>query len=188
MAVGVPVRGFFETHLTVADLERSLAFYRDTVGLPVALELPERGAAFLWIGAPGRAMLGLWSLGSAPLGLSLHVALSASLGDVLGACESLSSNGITPLSFFGAETEEPSVIAWMPAAAVDLRDPDGHLIEFLSMLDEPPAPALGIVSWSAWADRDPAGDLRVDLHAGDREPLRPLFEEAEESAQELARY
>jgi len=31
----------------VADLDRSVAFYRDVVGLPVALEVPERGAAFL---------------------------------------------------------------------------------------------------------------------------------------------
>jgi len=36
------VRGLFETHLTVSDLKRSVSFYRDTVGLPVALELPER--------------------------------------------------------------------------------------------------------------------------------------------------
>jgi lactoylglutathione lyase len=42
----VPVRGLFETHLTVSDLGRAVAFYRDVVGLAVALELPERGAAF----------------------------------------------------------------------------------------------------------------------------------------------
>ncbi|HXM56067.1 MAG TPA: VOC family protein, partial [Candidatus Dormibacteraeota bacterium] len=38
------VRGLFETHLTVSDLERSVAFYRDVVGLPLALEVPSRGA------------------------------------------------------------------------------------------------------------------------------------------------
>jgi lactoylglutathione lyase len=62
------VSGLFETHLTVSDVDRSLRFYRDVVGLPVALELPGRGAAFLWIGNPGEAMLGLWSLGSVPMG------------------------------------------------------------------------------------------------------------------------
>ena len=65
------VRGLFETHLTVADLPRSVAFYRDVVGLPVALEVPERGAAFHWIGQPGQAMLGLWSIGSAPMNMQL---------------------------------------------------------------------------------------------------------------------
>src|SRR5437870_1427277 len=100
------VTGLFETHLTVSDLERSIEFYRDLVGLQLALELPERGAAFFWIAAPGEAMLGLWSLGSAPMGLSLHIALKVPLRDVLSACDALRSNGVTPLSFFGTETTE----------------------------------------------------------------------------------
>ena len=45
---------------------------------------------------------------------------------------------MTPLSFFTTETDEPSVIGWMPAAAVYFRDPDGHLLEYLAMLDEAP--------------------------------------------------
>ena len=146
----VPVDGLFETHLTVSDLGRSVAFYRDVVGLSLALEAPERGAAFFWIGEPGEAMLGLWSLGSAPVGLSLHVAFRASLDDVLGACDRLRALGVTPLSFFAAETTEPSVIGWMPAAAVYVRDPDGHLLEYLAMLDEAPRLDAGIVPWSAW--------------------------------------
>jgi len=146
----VPVRGLFETHLTVRDLGRSVAFYRDVVGLPVALELPERGAAFHWIGAPGEAMLGLWSLGSAPMGLSLHVAFTVSLEDTLEACARLRGLGVTPLSFFEEETSEPSVIGWMPAAAVYFRDPDGHLLEYLAMLDEEPRADVGIVPWSQW--------------------------------------
>jgi lactoylglutathione lyase len=147
----VAVRGLFETHLTVADLDRSLSFYRDVVGLSLALEMRERGAAFFWIGEPGEAMLGLWSLGSAPMGLSLHVAFRSPLEEVIGACDRLRARGVTPLSFFATETDEPSVIAWMPAAAVYLRDPDGHLLEYLAMLDEKPRPALGITSWSRWA-------------------------------------
>jgi lactoylglutathione lyase len=140
----------FEAHLTVADLAASTAFYRDVVGLPVALELPERGAAFLWVGAPGRSMLGLWSAGSAPLGLRLHVALRTSVGDVLAACAALRQRGVTPRSFFGEETDEPSVIGWMPAAAVYFHDPDGNLLEYLTMLDEPPRPEVGVVLWSQW--------------------------------------
>jgi lactoylglutathione lyase len=147
----VPVDGLFETHLTVSDLSRSVAFYRDVVGLPLAFEVPERGAAFFWIAGPGEAMLGLWSLGSAPVGLSLHIAFKTSLADVLGACGRLRSFGVTPLSFFASETDEPSVIGWMPAAAVYFRDPDGHLLEYLAMLDDPPQADRGIVTWSEWA-------------------------------------
>jgi lactoylglutathione lyase len=146
----VRIDGLFETHLTVGDLDRSVAFYRDVVGLPLAWEVPERGAAFFWIGSPGGAMLGLWSLGSAPIGLSLHVAFKATRAEVLTACERLREVGVMPLSFFETETSEPSVIAWMPAAAVYFRDPDGHLLEYLAILDEAPRPDLGILSWSQW--------------------------------------
>jgi lactoylglutathione lyase len=147
------VRGLFETHLTVADLPRSVAFYRDVVGLPVALELPERGAAFLWIGEPGRAMLGLWSTGSAPMGLQLHIAFEMSLEDLLGAPGRLGAQGVESLSFFGEPSDEPSYIGWMPAAAVYFRDPSGHMLEYLAMLDEPPRPDSGVIPW---AQRDPA--------------------------------
>jgi lactoylglutathione lyase len=150
MTEPVPVAGLFETHLTVSDLPRSVAFYRDIVGLPLALEVPERGAAFFWIAAPGEGLLGLWSMGSAPMGLVLHLAFRASLEDVMDACDRLRSLGVTPLSFFAEETTEPSVIGWMPAAAVYLRDPDGHLLEYLAMLDEQPHPKRGIVPWSQW--------------------------------------
>jgi len=144
------ITGLFETHLTVSDLDRSVAFYRDVVGLAVAYEIPERGAAFMWVGAQGDAMLGLWSIGSSPIGLDLHFAFSCPLEDVLDACDRLRSRGITPLSFFATETDEPSVIGWMPAAAVYFRDPDGHLLEYLAMLDSAPDPERGIVAWSEW--------------------------------------
>jgi lactoylglutathione lyase len=145
-----PIDGLFETHLTVSDLDRSIAFYRDVVGLPLALQLPERGAAFFWIGGAGRAMLGLWAVGSAPIGMSLHIAFTTSLEDVLRATRRLRGLGVTPLSFYSTESDEPSVIGWMPAAAVYFRDPDGHLLEYLAMLDEAPDPERGITTWSDW--------------------------------------
>jgi lactoylglutathione lyase len=151
MAGQVRVRGLFETHLTVNDLERSVGFYRDVVGLPLALE-SDGNTAFFWIGDPGRSMLGLWSFGTAPMGLTLHLAFEVGLDDLLDAPTRLEAQGITPLSFFDVETREPSVIGWMPAAAVYFRDPDGHLLEYLAMLDEAPKPDLGIVPWSEWHD------------------------------------
>jgi lactoylglutathione lyase len=153
MATQVPVRGLYETHLTVSDLDRSIAFYRDVVGLPVALEVPERAAAFLWVPDSRRSMLGLWALGSAPIGMTLHVAFEVTVDDLLEAPSCLRAHGVTPLSFFGEETTEPSVIGWMPAAAVYFRDPDGHLLEYLTMLDDNPEKDVGIVPWSEWAER-----------------------------------
>ena len=154
MAEPTPVRGLFETHLTVRDVARSVAFYRDVVGLALALDLPERNAAFMWIGEPGRGMLGLWGIGSSVNSLTLHIAFDVALDDVVAAPERLRTQGITPLSFFAEETNEPDVLGWMPAAVVYFEDPDGHLLEYLAMLDEAPRPAAGIVSYSEWRERN----------------------------------
>lgn len=47
---------FFEVHLTVSNLERSVAFYRDVVGLRLAWIFEDRRVAFLWIGPAAEAM------------------------------------------------------------------------------------------------------------------------------------
>jgi lactoylglutathione lyase len=145
-----PIHGLFESHLTVHNLRRSVEFYTEVVGLALALEVPERGAAFLWIGGRGKSMLGLWEIGSSPLSLGLHLAFSVDLAHVLAAPERLRTQGITPLSFEEQETTEPSVLAWMPAAAVYFRDPDGHLLEYLAMLDDEPMASVGIIPYSQW--------------------------------------
>jgi lactoylglutathione lyase len=156
MSKHVPIHGLFETHLTVSDLQRSIAFYRDIVGLELALKVSERNAAFFWIGDHSsyrsrHSMLGLWSIGTAPLGLNLHVAFEvAAIKDLLEAPKRLKDQGIMPLSFFGKESMEPSVIGWMPAAAIYFRDPDGHLMEYLTMLDDKEQRPDLIVSWSEW--------------------------------------
>ncbi len=152
MATTPAVRGLFEAHLPVADVAASQAFYRDVVGLEPAYEVPERGAAFLWCGSPGGSMLGLWSLGSAPMGIRLHVAFTVRLEDLMDAPAALAARGVTPRSFFGDEADEPSVIGWMPAAAVYFQDPDGHSLEYLAMLNEAPWPEGGITTWSRWVE------------------------------------
>ena len=148
----VRVNSLFEAHLPVADIARAVAFYRDVVGLDAAYDDAGRGVAFMWAGSPGGAMLGLWSLGTAPMGMLLHVAFAADLDEVLRAPEALAAAEVTPLSFLREETHEPSVIGWMPAAALYFRDPDGHQLEYLAMLDEPPRASLGIVPWSEWTN------------------------------------
>jgi len=147
----IPIRGLFETHLTVADLDRSIRFYRDTLGLPLAQIIPERKVAFLWIGAPGQSMLGLWEYGSAPNKMQLHIAFDVTLDSMQSAFSALKTAGLTPLDFKGQPTSEPQVLAWMPALSIYFQDPDGHSLEFLSMLEgEAPAPERGVVPYSEW--------------------------------------
>ncbi len=145
------ITGLFETHLMVRDLDRSIRFYRDILHLPLAYTVPERMAAFLWIGAPGKAMLGLWG-SPAPIGLHLHIAFQMSVADVEGSVADLRAAGITPRGFGGRDDDEPLVYGWMPAVAVFFEDPDGHSLEFISMLPDPPRPDLGVVAWSAWQE------------------------------------
>ena len=59
-------------------------------------------------------MLGLWSIGTMSIGLTLHIAFNVALKDLLDAPRHLRLKGITPLSFFGEETNEPNVLCWMP--------------------------------------------------------------------------
>lgn len=149
-----PTSGLFETHLTVADLARSTAFYRDIVGLEVAHEMPERHAVFLWIGGAGHSMLGLWSIHTSPLKLRLHIAFRATLADVIAAPATLRAAGVMPRDGGGGrEIDEPVVYPWMPAASVYFDDPDGHSLEYLAMMDEVPRPDLPRMTLSAWRAR-----------------------------------
>jgi lactoylglutathione lyase len=106
--------------------------------------------AFFWIGSPGKAMLGLWETGTGPQRIIQHLAFEVSLDAVLTAPQALHESGIAPLDFDCKPTAEPVVLGWMPAAAVYFLDPDGNLLEFLSMLPEPPQPDVGVVTWSSW--------------------------------------
>jgi lactoylglutathione lyase len=69
----VQIVGLFETHLTVADLDASVRFYGELLGLEL-----------------------------------------------------------------------------VPAASLYFRDPDGHLLEYVAMLDDAPRPGVGVVPYSAW--------------------------------------
>jgi lactoylglutathione lyase len=148
----IPVRGLFEAHLTVSDLERSIAFYGGALGLELAQRDTDRKAAFYWVGGRGEAMLGLWEAGASPQRMNLHIAFKVDLADLLDAPRRLQAASMAPLDFWGNPSNEVTVLGWMPAASVYFQDPDGNLLEYLTMLSEPARPELGVVGWSRWKE------------------------------------
>ncbi len=69
---------------------------------------------------------------------------------MIAAPQTLHSAGIAASGFNGEPIHEPTVLAWMPAAAVYFRDPDGHLLEYVAMLEDHPRPEDGVVPWRQW--------------------------------------
>jgi lactoylglutathione lyase len=124
--------------------------YGEALGLELAQFFPERRVAFYWIGGRGTSMLGLWEVGTLPLRQSLHLAFRVSLDDLLRASQELRRAAIAPLDFEGNPTENPVVLAWMPAASLYFHDPDGNLLELLAMLEGEAKPEMGVVSWEQW--------------------------------------
>ena len=159
MTPAVTAARLFEAHLIVADLQISIGFYRDRLGLELAYLAPARHAAFFWIGSRGHSMLGLWQAGAGPQKTTAHIAFAAADDDVIAAPARLQSAGIAALDFDGQPTDEPVVLAWMPAVAVYFLDPDGHLLEYLAMLEDEPRPDAGVVGWRAWTRDEPRRNI-----------------------------
>jgi lactoylglutathione lyase len=90
----VPIQGLWETHITVSDLDRSIRFYRDVVGLSLAHTVPERHVASFWIGEPRQAKLGLWNIHTSPISMKLHYAFEVTIDDVIASVGRLRSAGL----------------------------------------------------------------------------------------------
>jgi catechol 2,3-dioxygenase-like lactoylglutathione lyase family enzyme len=152
----IPIKGLWETHITVRDLERSIRFYRDIVGLTLAHTVPERHVAFFWIGAPRQSMLGVWSMQTVPMSMRLHLAFEVSLDAAIASIDALTAAGLQPRQGGGKPIREPEVIPWIPAASVYFDDPDGHSLEFIAMLPDAPEPHAARRPLSEWRALHPA--------------------------------
>ena len=147
------IRGLFETHINVVDLERSMAFYGDVLGLELGSVDEDRRIAFYYVPSHGEAMLGLWEKPESEI-LRQHFAFRCSVEDILErSVPWFKERGLTPSNFLQDGKEQPMVFGWMPAVAIYFSDPDGHSLELISMLEGEPRPELGIVSYEDWLGR-----------------------------------
>jgi catechol 2,3-dioxygenase-like lactoylglutathione lyase family enzyme len=143
----VKPHGLYETHIPVRDLKSSVAFYQK-LGLTLACEEPERNVAFLWI-IPNQHMIGLWQKPEDQVNRS-HFAISVSLEELEKAPAFLEKLGIPHEDFFRNVGGEPTVHSWVPAVSVYFKDPDGHSVEYISVLPDAPRPELGAIPLSEW--------------------------------------
>jgi lactoylglutathione lyase len=144
------IKGLYETHLFVENLERSVGFYSNILGLEKCYFDKERNAAFFWIGKPKEAMLGLWEKPKAEIE-KRHFAFRCDKEDILEkSILFLKSRNLQPYNFLKDGTEKPMVFAWMPAIAIYFNDPDGHYLEFISILEGEGKPELGVISYEEW--------------------------------------
>ncbi len=154
----------YETHIPVADTKIAERFYREIVGLPFAYRDPTRDIVFLWADLKEKGMIGLWGPNTAygsqnGANRKCHVAFAVRLDQLIDAIKKLTENGIDTFGFGGNKTDEPSVIGWMPSAQIYFRDPDGHMLEFISILPEHPNPSFN-GSYSEWKKLTTSQNLR----------------------------
>jgi len=117
-----------QIHLTVTDLERSVAFYRDVLGIPLMFVVPGQPKAYfmsgdvrLYLGKPEspdfvtRSMLYFW------------------VEDIDAECKRLAAAGVELTDEPHVVHRDDSIELWMSA----FHDPDGH---HLVLMQERPLP------------------------------------------------
>jgi len=144
------IQGLYETHLFVSSLERSIQFYTEIMRLELAHREEERRVAFLWIEKDKQSMLGIWEKQIDEIELR-HFAFRCDAQELLeNAVPFLKKHGLAPYNFLKDGTDRPMVFSWVPAVAIYFRDPDGHYLEYIGVLEGEAKPELGVVSYEEW--------------------------------------
>lgn len=144
------IKGLYETHLFVENLERSIDFYTRVLELQQCHIEASRRVAFFWIGKPKEAMLGIWEKPKDEIDVR-HFAFRCNVDDILNrSVDYLKEKKLQPYNFLKDGTDRPMVFAWMPALAIYFNDPDGHILEFIATLHGRARPEMGVISYDDW--------------------------------------
>ncbi|MFC3160852.1 Catechol 2,3-dioxygenase [Chryseobacterium arachidis] len=143
------IKGLYETHVQVSNLENAIEFYTKVLGLEFAHKDETRPIAFLWIGKNKESMLGLWEQKENLQ--TRHFAFTADKEDILNySVEFLNNKNLKPYNFLKDGSFQPMVFGWMPALAIYFNDPDGNQLEFIAVLEGEGKPELGVLSYEKW--------------------------------------
>jgi catechol 2,3-dioxygenase-like lactoylglutathione lyase family enzyme len=150
------IKGLFETHLFVQDLEKSIDFYTNVLKLEQYLYEDERRVALFWIGKPKQAMLGLWEKPKEEIDVR-HFAFECDWEWVLNdSIPFLKSHNLNFWNFLNDNSEQPMVFANIPAIAIYFSDLDGHYLEFIGTLPGKHKPEKGslVISYEEWLEME----------------------------------
>jgi lactoylglutathione lyase len=113
-----PISGLYEVAIRVKSLPRAETFYRDILGLDVALRDPKRPMLFLRVGGDAAMVVLQEDPGEFP---RLHFAFAIADAEIDRAGTVLREKGLA--------VKGPVFHDWMPARSVYFADPDGHDLE-----------------------------------------------------------
>jgi catechol 2,3-dioxygenase-like lactoylglutathione lyase family enzyme len=125
----VPVVQIAEVAIVVTDLERSIRFYHEVLGLPIRDRSDTHATLRMGNGFVGLWLPGAWALdpkdGRPPLrlegGCRQHFNFWIHRRDVDAAVENLRQHGV---KYYGPRYTKQG------EAHIDFEDPDGHLLEY----------------------------------------------------------
>ena len=144
-------------HLPVTDLQRSVDFYTSKLGFQLGWSTPSGSSALLIYDDEGtRWMLGLFQVDTvvhrSPAEYHISFRVAEAQADTMVAW--LRAREIEPFhpphAPIQRAVDEPIVHGWMPAAAVFFKDPDGHILELIADLSDPPRPDFLYRPLSEW--------------------------------------
>ncbi len=143
------IKGLFETHLFVENLEKSMDLYSNILGLNQCDLNDKRRVAAFWIGKHQQSMLGLWEMPKEKID-KRHFTFECEPDWIVNeAINYLKERSLKCRNFLNDGTERP-MVAWIPAIAIYFDDPDGHSLEFIGVLKGKPRPELGVISFDEW--------------------------------------
>lgn len=146
------IKGLFETHIEVQNIEKAIDFYQNTLGLELCDTQDERKLAFFWVGKPKQQMLGLWEKADAYI-TKRHFAFECEPEWIINeSVNFLKSKNLTCRNFLNDGSERPMVFAWMPAISIYFDDPDGNHLEFIGILNGTARPEKGIITYDEFLE------------------------------------
>lgn len=142
----------FESHINVQDLDKSIHFYNKILGLEIG-HIDKRGIVFFWVGRNKESMFGIWAnQENINYFQPSHIAFSDGFS-LMKKNSELRKKNIDTFNFFNnpvIEESDLTIFPWMPAESFFFKDPDGHLLEFVNILDEKPRASQDICTKKEW--------------------------------------